>query len=312
MDLDGPECLWACVGRRSDYAVQQRNGRYLRAFHPLTDTILHKHLAGQACVGTYVRDEQGYCSFAVFDADQAEGLTILKELQTDLANHGAPAYLERSRRGGHLWLFFREPCPAALARAWLLPMAVKRKLELFPKQSFGQGIGSLMRLPLGVHQRSGKRYPFLTPDLQPVARTLSEQLHWLAQVQRVMPPPTISLPPERDFPPFIPPTDEQYIDKSRSLHSIHDWNAAQNPFTLIGHYVRLGHNGTGHCPFSEHHDEGRDSHASFHVFYPRRPGGMCWYCYAWERGGTAFDFLRHYHRLDARTLWRQIVAGELP
>jgi hypothetical protein len=300
------------VGRRSDYAVQQRDGRYLRAFHPLTTTILNKHLAGQVCIGTYVRDEQGLCSFAVFDADQAEGLMILKELQTDLARQGFPAYLERSRRGGHLWLFFREPCPAALARAWLLPMAVARQLELFPKQSSSQGIGSLMRLPLGIHQRSGRRYPFLTADLQPVARTVPEQLRWLAQAQRVMPPSDIPLPPERDFPPFIPPAHDQYIDKYQSLRSIHDWNVAQNPFTLIGRYVRLGHNGTGHCPFRDHHDGGRDSHASFQVFYPRRPGGMCWYCYAWERGGNAFDFLRHYHRLDAKTLWHQIVAGELP
>lgn len=312
MELDGAECLWTCVGRRSDYAVQQHDGRYLRAFHPLTDTVLNKHLAGRACIGTYVRDEQGRCSFAVFDADQADGLTILKELQTKLARQGFPAYLERSRRGGHLWLFFREPCPAALVRAWLLPMAVERKLELFPKQSSGQGIGSLMRLPLGIHQRSGKRYPFLSPDLQPVARTLAQQLQWLAQVRRVMPPSGIALPPERDFPPFLPPADNQNIDKSQSMRSIHDWNVAQNPFEVIGRYVRLAHNGTGHCPFREHHDGGQDSHASFHVFYPRRPGGMCWYCYAWERGGTAFDFLRHYHRLDAKTLWHQIAAGDLP
>ncbi|HEY0754940.1 MAG TPA: hypothetical protein VGD98_13360 [Ktedonobacteraceae bacterium] len=311
MELEGPECLWACVGRRSDYAVQQRDGRYLRAFRPLTGALLEKHLAGQLSIGTYVRDEQGSCSFAVFDADQAEGLTILQTLQAELAQGGFPAYLERSRRGGHLWLFLREPCPASLLRAWLLPMAVARDLELFPKQSSGRGIGSLMRLPLGIHQRSSRRYPFLTPELKPVARTLPDQLQWLASVQRVMPPPSIPLPPSNEPPPFVLSPGGFNSDAALALRSIHDWNVAQNPFTLIGRYVRLASNGTGHCPLLDHHEGGHDTHASFHVFYPRRPGGMCWYCYAWERGGTAFDFLRHYHRLDAKTLWQQLLAGDI-
>ncbi len=312
MELDGPAHLWSCVGRRNDYAIQQRDGRYLRAFRPVTGSVLVRHLAGQMSIGTYIRDEKGLCSFAVFDADQTDGLAVLKDLQTELANQGFPAYLERSRRGGHLWLFFRQPCPAALARAWLLPLAAARHLELFPKQSSGRGIGSLIRLPLGIHQRSGKRYPFLTTDLQPVARTLPEQLQWLAQVQRVTPPP-IALPPTRTFPPPISPFPAtQNSDIRLSLRSIRDWNAAQNPLTLIGRYVKLDHNGSGHCPFSDHHEGERDSHASFQVFYPRRPGGICWYCYAWEKGGTAFDFLRYHYRLDAKTLWHQILDGNLP
>ncbi len=303
---DEAECLWICVGRRSDYAVQLRDGRYIRVQKPITSRILARHLAGQMSIGTYVRDEEGRCSFAVFDADQPAGLKVLRDLQAELEEQGFPAYLERSRRGGHLWLFFHAPCPAALVRAWLMPLASERHLELFPKQSSGQGIGSLMRLPFGIHQRSGKRYPFLTPALQPAAHTLPEQLQWLAQVQRVTPPP-VPLPPPR---PVAPPA--YTIDPSNPMRSIRDWNAAQNPFTLIGRYISLSHNGTGHCPFLDHHAEGRDTHASFHVFYPRRPGGKCWHCYAWDRGGTAFDFLRYYHRLDAKTLWHEILDGKLP
>ncbi len=303
---DDAEHLWICVGRRSDYAIQLRDGRYFRVQRPVTSTLLARHLAGKLCIGTYVRDDEGYCSFAVFDADQAEGIAVLCELQMKLGEQGFPAYLERSRRGGHLWLFFQQPSPAALVRAWLLPLANERHLELFPKQSSGQGIGSLMRLPLGVHQRSGKRYPFLTSTLQPVAQTLPEQLQWLAQVQRVTPPP-VTMPPPR---PSVAP--DYNIDASQPMRSIRDWNAAQNPFTLIGRYVTLGQNGTGHCPFREHHEGGRDEHSSFHVFYPRRPGGKCWHCYAWDRGGTAFDFLCYYHHLDVKTLWHEILDGKLP
>lgn len=307
MELEGAACLWTCVGRRSDYAVQQRDGRYFRVKRPVTEAVLARHLAGRMNIGTYVLDEEKRCSFAVFDADQKDGLAVLGKLQADLAEQGFPAYLERSRRGGHLWLFLREPCPASLVRAWLLPFASERRLELFPKQSGGRGIGSLIRLPLGIHQRSGQRYPFLNDDLQPVAPTVQEQLSWLAQVQRVMPPPGTQLPPPRTPP---APAFPHNIDKHLSFRSIRDWNATQDPFALIGRYVRLNHNGCGHCPFTDHHAEGRDEHVSFQVFYPQQPGGMCWYCYAWGKGGTAFDFLRYYHRLDAKTLWRQLRAGD--
>lgn len=310
MQLDGPESLWHCVGRRSDYAIQQRDGRYFRVKKPVTETVLARHLAGRINIGTYVLDAEKRCSFAVFDADQADGLTILSKLQDDLATRGFPAYLERSRRGGHLWLFFREPCSAELVRAWLLPLAEERHLELFPKQSAGRGVGSLIRLPLGIHQRSGKRYPFLTNALQPVAPTLREQLTWLARVERVMPPPGIQLPPRTSS--LLVSLPHQKRDQHLSSRSIRDWNAGQNPFALISRYVRLDHNGTAHCPFIDHHEGARDTHTSFRVFYPRYPGGTCWYCYAWGKGGTAFDFLRYYYRLDAKTLWRRIRDGELP
>lgn len=313
MEQEALECLWTCVGRGSDYAVQQRDGRYFRVKKPVTGAVLARHLAGKMCIGTYVLDEEKYCSFAVFDADQADGLTVLRNLQAELARQGFPAYLEGSRRGGHLWLFFRAPCPAEQARAWLLPLATVRHLELFPKQSAGRGIGSLIRLPLGVHQRSGKRYPFLNVNLQPVAHTLSEQLQWLAQVQRVTPP--ISLPPARALPSLASPplySGDQNRDMHKSLHSIHAWNTMQDPFMLIGRYVKLDHNGSGCCPFGDHHEGGRDSRASFQVFNPQRPGGICWYCYVWGRGGNTFDFLCYRYGLDAKTLWHRILDGKLP
>lgn len=76
--------------------------------------------------------------------------------------------------------------------------------------------------------------------------------------------------------------------------------------------MQLAPNGVGHCPLGEHHTNGRDEHASFQVFRPRRPGGFCWKCYAWDRGGNAFEFLMHYHHLDAQSLWQQIRDGRLP
>ena len=239
------EHLWMCVGLRSDYAVQQRDGRYLRAFRPLSSALLSAHLAGRLTIGTYVITAEGTCSFAVFDADRSDGLAVLLDVQQLLAEQGYPAYLEQSRRGGHLWLFFAQPTPAEQIRRWLGPIASARALELYPRQAGGKGIGSLIRMPFGKHRRSGQRYPFLDRELRPVAPTVAEQVAWLAQVERIVPPdlPQVSIPAHRS-------SSTQWVAHGRSIR---EWNAQQDPFALIGRYVHLDSNGSGRCPFGSHH-----------------------------------------------------------
>ncbi len=299
--------LSVCIGRQDDYAVQHRDGHYTRAFRPLSPKVLAAHLAGEMTIGTYVRDAQGYCRFAVFDADQEDGLARLTNIQEELAREQVPSYLERSRRGGHLWLFFREPVSADHVRAWLWPIAQLQGLELYPKQGHGEGMGSLIRVPLGIHRKSGRRYPFVDTRLQPVASTLREMLAWLGTVERTLPPP---------LPLVVPPASEELprpflVSSPTHAHTIRAWNAQHDPLTFLSRFVRLSQQGVGCCPFGWHHTGGHDTHASFRVYTPKIPGGYCWYCYAWEHGGSVFDFLRYWYHLDARELWRRIRAGEL-
>jgi DNA primase len=87
------------------------------------------------------------------------------------------------------------------------------------------------------------------------------------------------------------------------------WCAAQDPFTVIGQYVELDRRGMGHCPFGAHHSNGVDSHPSFRVYTPARPGGCCWHCYTLGLSGNVFNFLQQYHGLDAKTLWVRIQQG---
>src|SRR5437588_4775628 len=109
------------VSRRDDYAVQQGNGRYLRVGRPLTKIALRNHLDGVESLGTYVIDERGRCRFAVFDADAHHGLDVLLGVQGQLANDGVPSYLERSRRGGHLWVLLQVPVLASPVPRFFLP-----------------------------------------------------------------------------------------------------------------------------------------------------------------------------------------------
>jgi hypothetical protein len=80
---------------------------------------------------------------------------------------------------------------------------------------------------------------------------------------------------------------------------------------VIGRYVELDARGMGCCPFGWHHAAGRDRHPSLWVHPLRRGELACWWCHTWQRGGSLFDFLRLYHRLDARQLWARIRAGEV-
>src|SRR5437764_13232179 len=72
------------VSRRDDFALQRTDGGYLRVGRPLTMQEVHAHLTGKQTIGSYVIDEQGQCSYAIFDADSHKGLHILRGVQCRL------------------------------------------------------------------------------------------------------------------------------------------------------------------------------------------------------------------------------------
>ncbi len=284
---------------------------------PLTNNDLIAHLLGHWTIGSYVINETGLCRFTVFDADSDHGLMQLLTLQHHLADDGVVSYLEQSRRGGHLRVFFARPFPASQVRDWFLP-SCPCDVELYPKQSEGGGYGSLMRLPLGKHQVSGQGYPFVHWDgmqLVPVtAGGLYEQLAWFNQVITNAVPGTRlkplagHAPLEARTPTSLAITPVRHLSSSRN--AIHAWCETQDPFQVIGAYVTLDTQGLGRCPFGDHHVHGCDRHPSFKVYQPTKGGGSCWYCYAWERGGNVFDFLCRWYGVDARTMWHRLQAGE--
>ena len=271
---------YTCVGRRSDYALQQPDGRYLRVGQPLTYEALRLHLSGVQTIGTYVTDEHGMCHFAVFDADSVDGLLQLLSIQCALAADGISSYLELSRRGGHLHVFLSRLAPAAALRRWLRPYCPS-DVEFYPKRDWASDAqpGSLIRLPFGVHRLSGRRYPFVQQvggELVPVASTVAESLTWLSSVRRVIVPDE----PRLEEPDQV--TDQTHTTFSSkkapvvvtpgSTMTVRDWCLAQNPLSVIGRYVELDSDGMGCCPFGAHHSDGKDSHPSLWVHLPKAPG----------------------------------------
>jgi hypothetical protein len=300
------------VGRSDDYAVQLSTGRYRRVGKPLTDADLHDHLIGARTYGTYVMDAAGYCRFAVIDADGEDGLSRLWSIWELLTTHGITSYVEASRRGGHLWVFFSRPVPASQVRAWLLPFCPS-DLEFYPKQDTSKGYGSLIRLPLGVHRKSGERYPFVQRDemghLVPLTVTDAARFTFLTSIIRLEVPKQAQIP--RHPTPSLAhvSTAPMQAGTNGAASPIREWNAAQDPYALIGRYVSLNSAGVGQCPFGDHHAGGQDTKASFKVYAPGAKGGYCWYCYTWQKGGSVFDFLRYYYHLEPGELWEQIRKG---
>lgn len=171
-------------------------------FLAVTDDVIRWHLsghddAGQSFIaGVYpmLRDEA--CFFLAADFDKTgwrEDVTAFAETcrQLDL-----PAAIERSRsgQGGHVWLFFEEAIPAALARrlgSHVLTKTMERRPELgldsydrfFPNQDTlpHGGFGNLIALPLQKQPRERGNTVFLDDELVPYP----DQWAFLSTVRRI-------------------------------------------------------------------------------------------------------------------------------
>lgn len=168
------------------YAVQQPDGSYLAAkrggeWLPLTPEVVRDHLSGRRTIGVYqIRAQDNTVSWACFDIDGVEGTEVALRALYQTVTRECPreaVLVEKSRRGYHLWVFFDPPVPAPFAYAWGRKLAQETKIptstrvrdlhvEIFPKQTRAteDSPGSLVKLPLGIHQLSGKRTEFVDPE----------------------------------------------------------------------------------------------------------------------------------------------------
>jgi hypothetical protein len=170
-------------------------GGYTPVREPMTFQVARNHLLGSLTVGVYpIRLDNTVTLFAVDldinksaiarargSAQEARRLKDLvaaeaRRLLAEMAALGLPALLEDSGyKGRHLWVFLETPEDASVVRqlgSLLLarfPVASKDlHAEFFPKQaSAGAGIGNLIKLPLGIHRRTGRRSRLLQADGAP-------------------------------------------------------------------------------------------------------------------------------------------------
>ena len=158
------------VQRWDLYAHQLDDGSYVWVHEPLNVGHLLDHLRGEITLGAYLLDQDSQARFLVLDADDTQSWKRLGHLARNLAKEDVPAYLEASRRGGHLWLFLAEAVGGREVRAFghgLLAAHEIEGVELCPKQDqLADGPGSLIRMPFGVHRLTDRRYGFYTAAAQ--------------------------------------------------------------------------------------------------------------------------------------------------
>jgi hypothetical protein len=277
------------IHRYDCYPIQLKDGSYATIKGELTTDLLKRHIEGNVTLGAYALNAESQAHWVCLDADEDETWTSLHTIAQDLAQKTIPCYLEPSRRGGHLWLF-TPTLAGKTARQFGQGLCLKYglpTLEIYPKQAeLKTGVGSLVRLPLGIHRKSGRRYHFWDLNRQPLAPTIRQQMAILAQPERVpltfieqiiaeIPAPSTPSPPK--ISPIVDRTNAPY-DTSTPLSE--RLKAAISVQDFVSQHVSLDAQGKGFCPF---HD---DQHASFQV----NPSGNYWSCYAGCGGGSIVDF----------------------
>ena len=182
-------------GRHYYYRPKSREGEEPAE---LTGETVRKHLAGEITIGLYaINPATQRCKWMAIDADYKTALEDLIKLQRQLQSDGIAAALEKSKRGGHLWMLFEQPVLAYDARVYIYHVAGKLSVqvkgaglaegvEIFPKQDqvrHGE-FGNAIRAPLGVHRgaREGRgwRYWYYGADY-----SLEHQLAYLSGLPRV-------------------------------------------------------------------------------------------------------------------------------
>ncbi len=292
------------INRWDMYSVQRPNGRYYSVKKRLDMELVALHLQGVPTLGAYALDPQSQAKWICFDADDGIEWRRLQDMAAELARASVAAYLEPSRRGGHLWLFTPQ-IDGSVARRFAQQLMVEHNVaveEVFPKQArLKTGPGSFVRLPLGVHRKTGKRYYFVDLEGQPIAPTVREQIALLASptlVSRAYIDEVLDRVKETSKPDPRPLQCTITPDASLPLTAQIKQAVSVYDFVVFEYGLDLDEKGLGYCPF---HD---DEHPSFQVDRERN----YWHCYAGCKGQTVIDFeLRWRERHGLETDWNEVL-----
>jgi len=153
-----------------------------QAFLPVTDEEIERHLRGTHVMGVYPLLPDDECWFLAADFDKKSWCEDTAAFVETCRAHDVPVAVERSRsgQGAHVWFFFNEPVPAAVARrmgCFLLTQTMSRRHQLsmesydrlFPNQDTlpKGGFGNLIALPLQRQARENGNSVFVDPSFRP-------------------------------------------------------------------------------------------------------------------------------------------------
>lgn len=163
---------------------------------PLTDETIYNHLVGKHTVGIYPLSADETCRLLAVDFDKSAWRADAEVFLAVCRDLELPVALERSRSGNgcHIWMFFDENLPAALARK-LGTLIITKSLDkryqmgfgsydrLFPNQDTMPkgGYGNLIALPLQKSPRESGNTVFLDGNFEPY----SDQWSYLTSIKKI-------------------------------------------------------------------------------------------------------------------------------
>jgi hypothetical protein len=267
-------------GRHSYYRPTDRK---TGAGLSLTAETLRRHLEGEITIALYAINPttQG-CKWVAIDADYKNALEDLLKLNDALRRDEIHGALEKSRRGGHLWVFFETPQPARSCRIYVYDLALRlgvpvkggslpEGIEIFPKHDRlkpGE-FGNAIRGPLGVHRGTNRHYWFYGADYE-----LEKQMAYLKQVPKVSGAQLEALIARRAIPPQLAEPKPQ-----PQVTRMHSGTSNGREFRILD-YIRTklrkaGRNYVTQCPScaEREHDRSGDNLA-ISIEDPRKY--ICW------------------------------------
>jgi hypothetical protein len=160
----------------------------------LTDEAIRQHLEGKITVGLYaINPSTQRCKWVAIDADYKNAMEDLLKLQYHLTQDKVEPALEKSRRGGHLWIFLATPLLARECRIYIHDLALRLGvpvkgagladgIEVFPKHDAigASEFGNAIRGPLGIHRGANRRFWFYGANY-----TLEDQIAYLNGLRKV-------------------------------------------------------------------------------------------------------------------------------
>ena len=160
------------ICRTDVFNLQFKDGNYLKRQEELTPIYLYKHLSGEIAVNVHALDKNSMSKWIVFDVDRSPKKTVKKLVNYLNKTEYSKSFLveKTGGRGYHLWVLFNRKYSAAVLRiiaSEILNTVKVEGVEIFPKQDFISEevpYGNTVRLPFGIHQKTGKRSVLIYPS----------------------------------------------------------------------------------------------------------------------------------------------------
>ena len=149
--------------RADNFARAVGNKGYRPMHGKITKTHIAKHISGEMGLGAYIiRAEDDKVRMIAIDLDQDDEALVRAIASTLVVEVPDTSLLvERTgSRGWHIWVFLDDWIEAKDARAFvryvLGGLNLSSPIEIYPKQDKKHGgLGNLVRLPLGIHHKTG-------------------------------------------------------------------------------------------------------------------------------------------------------------